>query len=510
MPAELVKHPLAVCCWCGGGFLKWGPHWVCGTGACQEKQWRHVVVAPARTSGAGTILNLPTPKQIDFELCPARNMLGGGAAGGSKSHGLRWNLYRKAMRIPGFQAVILRRTYPELEKTHLRDMMKDAPRLGATFVETKRQMRFPETGALVEAGHCDTEQDVQKWLSTEYDEIDIDEGSTFQGDWLIELATRARTTKPEVLADGGAKFRVFSNPGGVGALHLMDFYIDQSPDPDRFRYYRPQDYAFILSRLEDNPYLDQDYADRLNQLPDARRRQLRDGDWRVHDGQFFSSWDESKHVVELGEINADIRRFCGLDWGYNAPGCCVWVACLPDGHFHVEREYKFNGPSGDKVTVKEVAATIKRISNEIGLKKTPITLADPDLTNHRGQIGETILQTFQKWGIPMEASDNQRNHGWQRIQELLRTAPDGTPWLTVDPGCRYLRRTFPAAVMDKNDPEDLDTISDDHGLDAVRYWAMGWPVARDVRTMRKHEAGTFGAWKAELDDPKQGRLHVRR
>jgi hypothetical protein len=212
-------------------------------------------------------------------------------------------------------------------------------------------------------------------------------------------------------------------------------------------------------------------------MPEDRRRQLLEGDWDAVAGQFFSAWRADRHVVDLGSIDKDVRRICGLDWGYNAPGCCLWVACLPDGHYHVEHEYKFNGTS-QKQTVKDVAAEIHRRSRALGLVKTPYVAMDPATKQHTGQVGESILETFQRYRVPAEASNNDRINGWQRIQELLRDDAEGRPWLTVDPSCAYLIRTLPAAVQDDREPDDVDTEGDDHALDALRYWAMSRPVAR--------------------------------
>jgi hypothetical protein len=89
-----------------------------------------------------------------------------------------------------------------------------------------------------------------------------------------------------------------------------------------------------------------------------------------------------------------------------------------------------------------------------------------------GHVGESIAETFQRYRVPVVSADNDRLNGWQRVQEMLRDAPDGRPWLVVHHRCRYLARTLPAAVRDPKEPEDVDTMGDDHALDALRYGAM--------------------------------------
>jgi hypothetical protein len=108
----------------------------------------------------------------------------------------------------------------------------------------------------------------------------------------------------------------------------------------------------------------------------------------------------------------------------------------------------------------------------LGLPRVPLCWVDPDITLNKGQIGESIAETFQRHGVPTVKSNNDRINGWQRVYEMFRDAPDGTPWLTVDPGCKYLIRTVPLQMQDKNNPEDVNTHGDDHAADALRYGAM--------------------------------------
>jgi hypothetical protein len=150
----------------------------------------------------------------------------------------------------------------------------------------------------------------------------------------------------------------------------------------------------------------------------------------------------------------------------------LWWVCLPDGHYHIEQEYKFNGEVGNKVYVKDVAEEIKRRCKALGLSRVPLCWVDPDITLNKGQIGESIAETFSRHGVPTIKSTNDRVNGWQRVYEMFRDAPDGSPWLTFDPSCKYLIRTIPLQIQDKNNPEDVNTHGDDHAADALRYGAM--------------------------------------
>ncbi len=247
-------------------------------------------------SEANPYLYIPTPAQVELQECRTKKLLWGGAAGGAKSHGIRWDAYYWCAKIPNYECLLMRRTYPELESTHLLRMDRDQHALGAKYNSQKRTLTWPN-GSFIKAGHCESKSDLSKLLSTEYDDARIDEGSTFERDLLIEIGTRVRSTKPEVLARGTDGFvRIGSNPGGVGAPYLEDAYIKKSMDPEEFPDYDPSDYTFIPARVRDNPYLSPMYEKELMQLRPKRRQQLLDGEWGVFDGQFFQAFDLPMHV----------------------------------------------------------------------------------------------------------------------------------------------------------------------------------------------------------------------
>src|SRR3990167_4945523 len=168
----------ARCCWCHEALVYDGTAWWCATAACRQRQIDYgMPILHPKTHALLGWRYVPTPKQVEFDACPSKYVLYGGAAGPGKSHAARWALYRRAVRIPGFEALLLRKTFPELEKTHLRRMAREAEQVGGEFVESKRLMRFPN-GSLIECGHMEDAAAVEKYLSTEYDAIVPDEGST--------------------------------------------------------------------------------------------------------------------------------------------------------------------------------------------------------------------------------------------------------------------------------------------------------------------------------------------
>ena len=169
----------------------------------------------------------------------------------------------------------------------------------------------------------------------------------------------------------------------------------------------------------------------------------------------------------------DLKVRLGLDWGNSKPGCVLWGAALEDGHVQIFDELKFQ-----RQTAKDVAAAIKEKCAFWNLPKVPLTYCDPSLLPAKqGELGEWIGLTLQRYGVPVVRVSNDRVNGWQRVHEAFSVCPHTDhaqrPWLAIHPRCKYLIRTIPLMVQDENNPEDLDSESDDHACDAARYLLMG-------------------------------------
>jgi hypothetical protein len=470
--------------------------WWCGNQdpSCRTRQAEAALAVTDNKTKARRWLYVPTPRQASFHeaVRKVRRVLYGGQAGPGKSHALRWGLYRDCLSIPNLNCLLLRRTYQQLEQTHLNEMVREQGLIGATYTSGDKVMRFPN-GSIIRAGHCETTVDALNYLSTEYDRIAFDELVTFDRDMALEIMSRARTSKAAVKASGDAQVWAGTNPGGRGALWVKEFFIEHVVDRAEFPRYEPERYAFVEATLEDNPYISAEYRRDLEDLPEMRKRQLLYGDWNAFEGQMFSEWDQDLHVRDLA-VAPGIEHFGSMDWGYSAPGVMLWWAALPDGKCHVRYELKFKGDSAETVGKKLYA-----ITKDLGIPRLRYIACDPAMWQKTGAgRGESIAETLLRMRLPMRRSDNDRRNGWLRVHELLKVDPDAArrdPWLTVAPECRYLIRTLPAMVQDDHDPEDIDTTKDDHAADALRYGAMSRPSPTRIVTTETLRPNSIGWWK---------------
>lgn len=316
----------AVCCWCASPLVKVGRHWWCGhqaSDACRRRQTKHATATTDRRGRVKDWLYVPLPKQtVWHEAVYTREVtrfLIGGAAGPGKSTSIRRILYEFARDVPGFHAILLRKSIPDLKKSHLRFMPFEVGQLGGVWKDGDHLAVFKHKGqmdSLIRAGHFEDASAMDDYLSAEFDCIAPDEIVTMEEKTTIELFTRARSANealyalrgrpsedPDLDLDGSFVL-AGTNPGG--RLWVKDHWITKAPDPEEYPNYDPSRWGFYDAKLKDNPYLKGGYAASLRDLPEVRRRQLEDGDWDAFDGAFFSEWAQTKggkqwHVSRLDE-----------------------------------------------------------------------------------------------------------------------------------------------------------------------------------------------------------------
>lgn len=440
--------------------------------------------------GVTKLLYCPNSKQqIAYHEAREPNVILEGSRGGGKSYCMRWDAYIRCLTSPGFKALILRRTMPELRQSHLTDVDHETQQLEGHKVYNKSEFTVQWTnGSLLMFGHCEDDAAIARYLSSQWDLLVFDETVTFTLRMFLLISASARTatkSKRISLVRGG------TNPVGCGAAWVKEFFIDKNPDPEQIPDYIPADWRAIKVNLDDNPDVDQEsYDRRLRSLPsDALRRAYRYGEW-VTEGQFFSEWREKLdgkewHTIEnLPTYNGKsflkvpwIEIVRSIDWGFSErePGICKWYACMPDNTVVAFKEYVFFG-----TTPADVAIEIRKRS---GGMKIRYTVGDPSMWG--AKTGESIAETFAKNGVTMIEADNDRPNGWVRMHSwLIETHDDSSgpvPRLrflrggrTDGLGCPHTIRAIPSATCKETNLHDLVGPYEDP-LDETRYFVMSRP-----------------------------------
>jgi len=403
----------------------------------------------------------PFPRQEQFHACDAKYRLFGGAAGPGKSYALLMEGVDQALRNPGANTLLLRRTFPELEKSLLLYFRRNVPReLYRSFNEAKHQVTWLN-GSMTQFGYSRSEHDIYQYQGSEFLFIGLDELTQFTlGQWTF-LTSRNRcplaATRPSM---AGA-----TNPGGIGHAWVKALWIEHraAPGMENAAGYDPDDYAYIPALIKDNPVYrnNQDYLRTLEALPTHLRLAFLEGDWNLFAGQYFDIFSRRLHTARAEELQLVpwLPRWISMDWGFEHPAAVYWHA--QDG----ARTYTYRELETRRVGPHALAREIAERSRG---EKIDAVYLGPDAFARRtddlsiaDQIGDVLVQH----GLPRPApADNDRVGGWMLMYQLL----EHQQWIIAD-NCRRLIEVLPALVRDERQVEDAAKVDGDDCADAARY-----------------------------------------
>lgn len=434
--------------------------------------------------GTEKVLYVPTPHQQLFHERTEPNVLFYGGRGSGKSTALRFEAHARALMYPGFKYVILRRTYPELLKSHLMSVPQEMQLFGGTFHHGDKRARYPN-GSIGFFSHCQNDQDVLNLLSAEFYWAGFDEISTFPWENFVKLAASVRVPVGTGLT---AMVRAATNPFGASAEMINRYWVLKDIQLDEDEYYNPNDWYSIKANAEDNPHLDvEQYKSRFSGLSDTLRKAWVEGEFSVENALFgfFPTINKKPyHVVkemDLAKVlqNCVIYRAMDAGW-YPDPTVCLWIAHLGKRHIVIhERQWL-------RTTAADIAAEIKeedkRLAAVVGPNfqlRVAMTYCDPSMDINTTADVRTIKEIYEDNGIPMENSINKRDHFAMAMhQALAEQADENTPRIQFysDPykrfGCPNLIKTIPQMRYKLLDPKFMDDHTHDHWVVACCYYLL--------------------------------------
>lgn len=387
-------------------------------------------------------------------------------------------------RSQPISGLLLRRTYPELERTHIRLFREKIPDKVAKYNENKHTAVFPKHSTL-EFGYCESDSDIRNYMSAEYDFICIDEMTQFTEYQFKMLLTRLRTTKKEVFPN----FFGASNPGDVGHAWVKRLFIDKRfTENEKLAGFTSDMFEFIPSKVFDNEFLmehDPLYIINLRQLPEKQRLAMLDGNWDLFEGQYFTEFSREIHVVEPFDIPLEWERYLCADYGFSAPSAVYWLAVQPqDGNIFVYREIYESG-----LTAKQLCDKIKQLTPDS--EKISRIVFDPACWAKSGQNDKSLADIFWQNQVFAVKGNNDRMAGANLMREYLKVfnGPTGKPTARIKffNNCYELIRTLPELIHDKRKPEDCDTHGEDHCLisETLVLTEFGYKKISDIKPGEK-------------------------
>ena len=377
--------------------------------------------------------------QTTFLVSPEREVLYGGAAGGGKSYAMLADPLRY-MGHSAFSGLLLRHTTEELREL-IQKSQDLYPKIwpGIKWSERRMQWTAP-SGARLWMSYLDRDEDVLRYQGLAFSWIGFDELPNSRFD-----ATDIDTGDVLRYPNGHAK-------AGKALFKRR----------------------FIPARLTDNPYLAEsgDYETMLLSLPEQQRRQLLDGDWDIKEGAAFTEFDRRVHTMDPFSIPSNWVKFRSCDYGYSSYTGVLWFAVSPDERLIVYRELYVS-----KVLAADLAGMVLDLESGDGNIKYGVL--DSSLWHKRGDTGPSLAEQMILKGCRWRPSDRSRGsrvsgkneiHRRLQVDELTEESR-----LVFFNNCTNIISQLPALPIDKKNPEDIDTGSEDHLYDALRYGVMSRP-----------------------------------
>ena len=218
----------------------------------------------------------PFPKQAEMILATEKEVLIGGAAGGSKSTSLLMRaLFYVQDDVNEYHALILRRTLSDLKRKGAlihkasqwlnRKEIQNNSAIKPKWDGTEHSWTFPNGNSLT-FGYLRNINDLDTYQGSEYQFIGIDELTQLERFKYIYMRSRVRKTKDNKLP---TQLMASSNPGKRGNKWVRERFIEKIDEDIQDK----SQIRFISSSYLDNIYLDRnDYEEYLMGLDRVTRK----------------------------------------------------------------------------------------------------------------------------------------------------------------------------------------------------------------------------------------------
>lgn len=395
----------------------------------------------------------PWPKQREFVDLDCLEALYGGAAGGGKSDALLMAALR-FVHVPGYSALLLRRTFPDLALPGAIMDRADAWLRGtrAEWNGQEKRWTFP-SGAVIQFGYCDTKDDLARYKSAEFQFVGVDELTEWIEDWYAFLFSRIRRAAG---VDLPLRMRGGTNPDGPGQTWVRRrFQIPESTSIELPIWSSPQR-VFYPARAEDNPSLDLPaYETALEQMAGGRGgikwRQLREGIWIPDLAGLVYKYDPSRNsVTHAPPLTTYIL---GIDYGFRDETAFAVLGYRE----HDPTVYVVECREAAQLTPSEAAQVVVELQRTY----SPVKIVGDTQGLGKGYAEEAR----SRFALPIEAADKNNKRGF--IQ-LMNDALAARCVVVVEPACAELVTEWQALCWDDRGQKEAPGFAN-HCADAALY-----------------------------------------
>jgi hypothetical protein len=256
----------------------------------------------------------------------------------------------------------------------------------------------------------------------------------------------------------------------------------------------------IFGSYKENRYLSPEYIAELEAIKDKNKKKAwLWGDWDiVAGGALDDVWDEEKQIVPRFKIPAGWPVDRSFDWGSSHPFSIGWWAeangeevVLPNFKIFCPRKgslirldewygtEEVGSNRGLKMSATDVAKGIvereKRLRKEGWIRYDVAPgPADNQIFEVRERNTDSIAKMMEDQGVRWTRSDKgagSRKNGLEllrnRLEAVMKNKEEAGIYFMDN--CLATKSTLPVIPRDEDDPDDVDTDSEDHVYDDTRY-----------------------------------------
>lgn len=407
----------------------------------------------------------------------------------------------RRLEYPNTTGLILRRTFPELYKSHIVKMYEEFPDIMQFYNASNKELALPN-GSRLFFGSAEHEKDMSAYYSAEFADIMPDEAQEFSQGEIEKLSGSNRcTSNSNILPKMVIPFMPGQSEAGLppkGLAYLKRVLVDgkltteeqnerwqfiQAYSWDNIEWFRKeltQDgigkgahepgssacrcqecefYSWPSNRRRDYFITRTAYGRKLAALTN---KALRDawlyGKWGVFEGQYFQQFSEDKHKISLAELRQRLKpwhkRWASGDWGYDHPH-----AIYRHAQDEVGRIVTYGEIWGRQVNEIDLA---NKISEQYGddrvLSGFPFSwdagkLSKRSAPNFPKSINQMISDALPEWmpkPHPADSSPGSRIARARLTGQLL----DSGMWQIAE-DCPQLLACIPSLLRDPKSPEDV-------------------------------------------------------
>lgn len=469
----------------------------------------------------------PLPKQERFMLSQAGQTLLSGSFGAGKSRVGSERGYFLNLKYPGNRGLIIRKSLKDvkkstIEQTLFAEVIPESHIVNHSIRDCSITHKTGETdpngdpvyseihyygidGA--RGGRADDDLP-EKIGSTSWGWIFVDEGTELEkGEWNQLLGRLRYKGKMQ----NGYRYKVPFRP-------IFTATNPDSPQHWMYDWFRPDDPEkgegeVIKMNVNDNPYLPDDYVQRLkSSFSGMYHERYIEGEWVGAEGMVYDEFNADKHFVtpdnlpeadrwtvhgteEYHDISGDVEEsvyvtppsdweiFRSVDFGYRDPFVTHWYARSPD-------------PQGDDTVVlfREIYQS-EEIVEDIAKRIQALTPKNRDVTETFADHDAEQAEVLRRHGVATTPASKDIESGIQSVKSKLMLDDTGQPQFYILQGARA-HGPDEALDMDERptktmsefysyeweDDEEEPVDEDNHGMDALRYFIRSYYGGPSIST----------------------------